>query len=111
MGWKPNHKPMREKYNPVQNAAEKRHERHVQKQPCFGCGRLGSSAHHTMLEFDGKRWKRDHRWRLPLCWNCHQGPQGVHGLGSERKWLASVERTEGEAIALMARLWGESDAA
>ena len=110
MGWKPDHKPIREKYSPKQTAAEKRHERHVQAQLCFGCGRYGSSAHHTLLEFEGKRWRRDHRWRLPVCKECHQGDDGIHGIGSETKWLASVDRTEAEAIELMARLWKESEA-
>lgn len=102
------HGRIKPKYNPRQNAAEKRHERYVQAQPCFGCGRWGSSAHHTLLEFEGKHRRRSHDWRLPVCWDCHQGDEGIHGIGSETKWLASVGRTPEEAIALMRRLFEES---
>lgn len=75
------------KYNPIPNAAEKRHERFVKEQPCFGCGVYGrSEAHHTLLPVEGKRWRRDHRLRVPVCHDCHKGPQGIHGIGSEREW-------------------------
>ncbi len=110
MGWRPDHRPIREKYSPKQSAAEKRHEAHVQAQPCFGCGRSGSSAHHTLLKFSEKRWRRDHHWRFPVCWDCHQGPEGIHGIGNEEKWLLTVERSRSEAIELMRQLWLESEA-
>lgn len=109
MGWTPNHGRIKERYNPVPNAAERRHEKRLEGLPCFGCGRFGVSCHHTMLDFPAKRWRRDHRYQLPLCRECHQGPNGVHGIGSEAKWLASVEITEAEAIAYVIDLWNESE--
>lgn len=109
MGWTPNHGRIKARYNPTPNAAERRHELRLETLPCFGCGRFGVSCHHTMLDFPAKRWRRDHRFQLPLCWDCHQGPNGIHGLGSESKWLASIGMTEAEAIAYTLDLWDESE--
>lgn len=108
MGWTPNHGRIKPRYNPVPNAQEARHEERVKALPCFGCGRFGVSAHHTLLKFPAKRWRRDHRYQLPLCWDCHQGPQGVHGIGSEETFLERVGETPEEAIAYVQRLWAES---
>lgn len=111
MGWKPDHKPIKDKYSPYLSAAEKRHEARVKDLPCFGCGSpWGCEAHHTMLKFPEKRWRRDHRFRLPVCRGCHRGTKGIHGLGSEVEWLEGVDRTEAEAIAYILRLWAESEA-
>lgn len=110
MGWTPEHGRIKARYNPKPNAEEKRHEERLETLPCFGCARFGVSCHHTMLKFPAKRWRRDHRYQLPVCWNCHQGPQGIHGIGSEAKWLASIGKTEAEAIAYVQDLWAESEA-
>ena len=109
MGYTPDHRRIKARYNPTPNAAERRHELRLETLPCFGCGRFGVSCHHIMLDFPAKRWRRDHRYQLPLCWSCHQGPQGIHGLGSESKWLASMGMTEAEAIAFALDLWDESE--
>lgn len=109
MGWKPDHKRIKATYSPILSAAEKRHEARVQGKACFGCGRYGCSAHHLMLPFPEKRWRRDHRFRLPLCRDCHQGPKGVHGVGSEALWLESIGRTPDEAIDHVLCLWAESE--
>lgn len=109
MGWTPNHGRIKARYNPQPNAAERRHEQRLESLPCFGCGRFGVSCHHTMLDFPAKRWRRDHRFQLPVCPACHQGDEGIHGIGSEKKWLASVGITEAEAIAYMLDLWDESE--
>ncbi len=109
MGWSPEHGRIKARYNPQPNAAERRHEKRLEALPCFGCGRFGVSCHHTMLSFPAKRFRRDHRFQLPLCWGCHQGPNGVHGIGSESKWLSSIGISEGEAIAYMLDLWNESE--
>lgn len=109
MGWKTNHKRIKPRYNPVPNAAEARHKERVRALPCFGCGVFGVSAHHTLLTFPGKRWRRDHRCLLPVCWECHQGPDGIHGIGNEVEWLKSVERTEAEAVEYIKRLWAISE--
>lgn len=108
MGWTPDHKRIKARYNPTPNAEEERHERRVKERPCFGCGRFGVHAHHTMLDFPAKRWRRDHRYQLPVCGDCHQGTKGIHGIGSEKKWLASIGRTEAEAIAEIEGLWAAS---
>lgn len=105
MGWSPNHGRIKERYNPKPNAAEERHEQRLEMLPCFGCGRLGGRCHHTMLNFPAKRWRRDHRYQLPICDECHQGPKGIHGLGSEKKWLVNIGKTEAEAIAEIVGLW------
>jgi hypothetical protein len=105
MGWSPNHNRIKERYNPTPNAAERRHEQHLEMLPCFGCGRFGGRCHHTMLKFPQKRWRRDHRYQLPICDDCHQGPNGIHGIGNEAKWLASIGKTEAEAISEVIGLW------
>ena len=98
----------RMKYNPVMNAAERRHKARVQQQLCFGCGAYPTTAHHTLLTFDGKRWRRDHRMLLPVCLRCHTD---IHDrFGNEAKWLASVGKSVEEAIAYIQRLWAASEA-
>jgi hypothetical protein len=109
MGWKPDHKPIKERYNPKPNAAEQRHEDRVREsESCYGCGRWGVELHHTKLEFEGKRWKRDHRYQLPVCPHCHRGPYGIHGIGSEVAWLEVIGKTEAETVAYMRGLWTAS---
>jgi hypothetical protein len=90
MGWKPNHGRVKPKYNPQPNAEEARHEARLREMPCIGCGRFGVDLHHTMIEFPEKRWRRDHRYQLPVCRDCHQGPQGIHGIGSEAVWAETL---------------------
>jgi hypothetical protein len=109
MGWTPNHGRIKARYNPTPNAAERRHELRLETLPCFGCGRFGVCAHHTMLDFPAKRWRRDHRYQLPVCPECHQGDNGIHGIGSEREWLASIRVSEADAISEIQRLWAESE--
>ena len=113
MGWTPDHKRMRQTYSPILSAAEKRHEARVQTSLCFGCGTFGEGieAHHLMLPFDGKRWRRDHRYRLPVCVACHRGQRGIHGFGREALWLSYVGKTLAEAIARVKELWCDSEAA
>lgn len=110
MGYKVNHGRIKEKYNPVMSAREKRHKAFVKTQPCYGCGANQVDAHHSLLNIEGKRWRRDHRWLLPVCHHqCHQGSTGIHGLGSEYAWLASIGQTEQNAAAYMAWLWEQSE--
>lgn len=87
MGAPVNHRRMRPKYSPVMNAAEKRHKARVKSLPCVGCGVVGrTDAHHTLLSIPGKRWRRDHEFLVPVCPDCHQGPNGIHGIGNELTW-------------------------
>ncbi len=108
MGWAPNHRRIKERYNPTPNAEEQWHEDRLKKLPCFGCGRFGGFAHHVMTDFPGKRWRRDHRYQLPICHGCHQGKGGIHDLGSERKWLERMGMTAGEMVAFAIDLWDET---
>lgn len=76
--------------------------------PCIGCGRWGVELHHTMLRFPEKRHRRDHRFQIPICPDCHRGRDGIHGIGNEVKWWATVGKSEAEAIAYVQDLWLES---
>ena len=109
MGYKVQHRRIKEKYSPTMNAREKRHKAYVKEQPCFGCGAKPVDAHHTMLHIEGKRWRRDHAWILPACKRCHQGPAGIHGIGSEMAWLESIGQTQQAAETYMAWLWEKSE--
>lgn len=86
MGAPVNHGRMKPRYNPVMNAAEKRHKAWIKSLACIGCGGGPSDAHHTLLSIPGKRWRRDHEYLIPVCWCCHQGPNGIHGIGNELTW-------------------------
>ena len=106
MGWKPDHRRIKPKYNPAPNAAEMRHKARVKQMRCMGCGKWPVDAHHVMGNVEGKRWRRDHRFLVPLCHDdCHQGPNGVHGIGKEEDFcgkdlLAEARRLEAESVAL-----------
>lgn len=109
MGWSPAHGRIREKYNPVMNVAEKRHKARVQREPCFGCGSPFVQAHHTLLKFPEKRWRRDHMCLLPVCAACHAL---IHDhFGCEELWLDSIGIETDEAIGYILRLRAESEAA
>lgn len=105
MGYVVKHGRIKPKYNPQPNAEERRHEDRLRELPCIGCGAWGVELHHTMLECPGKRFRRDHRFQIPVCPACHRGRNGIHGLGSEAAWgLANGVDT----AALAVRLWSES---
>lgn len=90
------HNRMRPKYNPVMNAAEKRHADKVRASECFSCGVRGVHSHHTLLKFPEKRWRRDHDWLLPVCEREHAL---IHDyFGTEEAWLDSIGKTPEEAI-------------
>jgi hypothetical protein len=107
MGYQVNHKRIREHYSPTMTAAEVRHREYVRDQPCFGCGSIADHAHHTLLKWPGKRWRRDHRCLLPVCLGCHAV---IHDhLGDEEVWLDLFGIEPSDAIAEMERLWAESE--
>lgn len=107
MGWKPNHGRMKPKYNPQPNAVEERHEARLREMPCIGCGKHGVICHHTLIEFPEKRWRRDHRFQLPVCPDCHAGPDGIHGIGNESEWARRKGLRDTGAIAR--ELWALSE--
>lgn len=90
------------------NAAEKRHMDRLAQWACIACGERPVHLHHVM-KAEGKQMRRDHRYVVPLCPDCHQGPLGVHGLGSEARFeeywsvpsLAIAARTAWEASEAM----------
>ena len=52
--------------------AERRHVALIKEQPCGVCGAAPPShAHHLR--------QHNHWTVIPLCYDCHQGPQGIHG--------------------------------
>jgi hypothetical protein len=105
MGYIVKHKRIKEKYNPKPNAEELRHEERIRQQPCIGCGAWGVELHHTMLDFPGKRFRRDHRFQIPVCADCHRGRHGIHGIGREDEW----GRINGcDTAAIAQRLWWET---
>lgn len=104
-----NHGRIKERYSPKMTAREKRHKEFVKSQGCWGCGNRQADAHHWMGDAPGKRWRRDHQWQIGVChYGCHQGPNGIHGLGSERLWLESIGQTEEAAVAYMQWMWEQS---
>ena len=102
MGYVVKHSRIKEKYRPQPNALEKRFELKLREHLCIGCGAFGVELHHTMLAFPGKRWRRDHRYQLPVCGSCHRGTDGIHGLGCEAKW-GRINEVDTAAIAQ--QLW------
>jgi len=106
MGFKVNYGRIKPKYSPIPNAEEKRHEQRLYQLPCIGCGAFGVELHHTMANFPEKRWRRDHRFQLPVCPSCHRGSNGIHGIGSETRW-AEIHGLDTAKIAQS--LWEESN--
>ena len=75
-----------------QVSAETKREReapgHLSKirlMPCCACGKLGPSEAHHLKSGRGKATKGPNRSSLPLCWEDHQGPQGVERAGSRNE--------------------------
>lgn len=64
---------IRETYSPVPNAAEKRHHLRLIELPCCcGCGAEPCGIVHHVLGYDHlKRWRRDHRFVVPIFHLCH----------------------------------------
>ena len=75
----------------------------VKSLPCVACGSAPpSQAHHVTGD---KQPRSD--WRvIPLCWACHQGPDGYHA--AKRSW---VERhgPDFELLPKVAQMLGETN--
>lgn len=61
------------------SAAAIRHKARVADLPCACCGKPGPSCVHHIREGQGMGQRAGHGLVIPLCWDCHQGPQGIHG--------------------------------
>ncbi len=63
---------------------KKKAPKHLQRVRELGCILCGSpaSAHH-IRHGQGMSQKADDREAIPLCYSHHQGPQGIHHLGTK----------------------------
>ena len=107
--FKPSQKPL-QAHKPIRKRSPKRaaymassareeaeaHMMEVKGLPCIVCSAPPpSSAHHCT----GRGQARDDRMVIPLCYECHQGPQGYHAR--KRTWVAR----HGEDIDLVPRVY------
>ena len=53
------------------------HLRWVASRPCSVCGSWPVQVHHIRILGE----PRDDKKTIPLCYDHHQGPNGIHGLG------------------------------
>lgn len=58
--------------------AEKRHMDRVAQLPCVVCGAHGVHVHHVR-EGQGMSQRASNWLTVPLCPDCHTGPNGIHG--------------------------------
>lgn len=56
----------------------KQHLSRIAQLPCACCGVTGVHVHH-IREGQGMSQRASDFLTIPLCPDCHQGPQGVHG--------------------------------
>jgi hypothetical protein len=55
------------------------HLARVKAMDCGLCGASGPSDAHHIREGQGMGQKASDYLAIPLCKDCHQGPQGIHG--------------------------------
>ena len=60
------------------------HMGRVKGLPCVVCGAAPPSAAHHVT---GDKLPRDDLRTIPLCYDCHQGPDGYHA--AKRTWVAA----------------------
>jgi hypothetical protein len=77
--------------------AVKRYKNRVAELPCAVCGREGVQLHH-LREGQGIGQRSADLLVIPLCPDCHLGPNGFHGLG-RRGFEARYRTTEMELLA------------
>lgn len=85
--------------------------------PCACCCVAGPSRAHHIREGQGMAQRAPDVLAIPLCDDCHQGPQGVHGDRSrmrlnkldELKMLALTLARVFEVMSLVVRVDGEGD--
>lgn len=58
---------------------EERHIARIKAMDCVICGASGPSDAHHIREGQGKSQRAGHFLVIPLCKNCHQGSNGIHG--------------------------------
>ncbi len=84
-----NHKRIKPRRAEKPTPSERAHMDRVRSFGCLVCGSI-PELHHV-LHMDGKRIRRDHRYVVPLCSHHHRSHEGLHGLGSERKFKEVYE--------------------
>lgn len=98
------HKPIRDKYNPMPNAKEKRFHLALMDMPCEACCKMPCGVvHHLLTDTPEKRWRRDHRMMIQLCDECHRD---LHHDGNELEWCAMFGFDPVE-VATYNREWGK----
>ena len=75
---------------------EKQHMDLVASMPCSCCGAYGVQVHH-LREGQGMSQRASNWLTIPLCPECHTGPNGIHG----NKSLMRIQKIE--EIDLLAR--------
>ena len=60
------------------DAFERCHMGKVAELPCACCGTTGVHVHH-IREGQGMGERASHFLTIPLCPDCHTGPNGIHG--------------------------------
>lgn len=71
---------------------DKKHLQKVRELGCCICGAKPAHAHH-IREGQGMGQKASDYESIPLCWYHHQGPQGIHHMGT-RAWQERYGREE-----------------
>lgn len=66
------------------SAKSKRHMGHIAEMPCILCTLLGQrqigrTYVHHLREDQGMSQRASDFLTIPLCYDCHQGPHGIHG--------------------------------
>lgn len=61
------------------NRAEQQYLSRVKSLPCGLCSASGPSHAHHVRVGQGMGQRAGHFCTIPLCWACHQGPNGIHG--------------------------------
>ena len=81
--------PVRQKAaKPVRGtSAAKAHMARVAACRCAACGRPGPSEVHHCICGRFSQAKAGDFQAIPLCWECHQGPHGIHA--SKEAWVAN----------------------
>jgi hypothetical protein len=87
--------------------AESAHMGRIKRFRCVCCTLLlraqehGTDVHHI----DENGQARNHWLTLPLCWDCHQGHNGVHGA---KRYLAILKMSQWDLLAVVIS-WLEAD--
>jgi len=67
---------------------------------CVLCDHLGRGYTPAQLHHLFRPEERNDWLVAPLCRECHQGPNGFHGLGGERGFRARYKLGEAELLAM-----------